>query len=62
MSRGLGRQNALFQTQQFRERPGLEGAAARGVRRFGVGDFRNVPEAGGGEMFVEWRQKSCAED
>lgn len=42
------------EAQQFAERPCLERAAARGVQRFGVGDFGNVSEAGGGEMLATW--------
>ena len=36
--------NAPFKPEQFAERPCLERAAARGVRRFGVTDFRDVTQ------------------
>ena len=47
-----------FDPQKFRERPRLERAAARHVRRFGIGDFRNVPKAGMIEVFKERREKA----
>ena len=50
--------NAPSKPEQFAERPCLERAAARGVRRFGVTDFRDVAQSGMIQMFEKRRKKS----
>ena len=50
----------MFESEKFAERPRLKRTAARGVRRFGIGYFRNMPEAGFVQVFVKRRQESTA--
>ena len=50
----------MLEAQVFAQRPGLEGAAAGGEGRVGVGDFGDVPQAGGVEMGFQRRQEFFA--
>jgi hypothetical protein len=44
-------QHDTVETQQFRQRPSLKWAAAGCVRRFAVGDLRDVAKTGVLQMF-----------
>ena len=50
----------LIQAQRFADGPRLERTTARRVRRFGVGNFRNVAEAGFLKMTEERREEFFA--
>jgi len=52
------RQHHAIEPQQFSHRPGLKRAAARCVRRIGVGDFRHVAEAGVAQVLYERREEA----
>ena len=50
----------MIQTQRFADGPRLKRTTAWSVGWLGVGDFRNVAEAGFLKMREDWRQKLAA--
>ena len=53
----LSAENRVLETEEFAQRPSLKRTAARSVRRFSVGDFRDMAQAGFIQMFVEgWKE------
>src|SRR5688500_11084988 len=53
-------EHALLQTQHRRERPRLKWAASGCVRRFCVGDLRDMAESGVIQVFIKRREKTAA--
>lgn len=49
--------NGPFQPQNLAQRPGLKGAAPRGVGRLGIGDLRDMIQAGQIETGKSGREK-----
>jgi len=55
--KSLPLKDGVLESQNLAQRPGLKGAAPRGVGRFGIGDLRDVIQAGQVEAGELGRQK-----
>src|SRR6267142_3253628 len=53
-------EDTLIKAQHFANGPRLKRTTSGSVRRFGVGNFRNVTHAGFIKMTEEWREKLFA--